>query len=359
MSRQARLAAPQDGSPAAAAAHPESGGTTGGRRADAPGEPIRGDEGSQPDSTTPSRHATQPSHATQPGRAGRQTGAGALPSGLYVVATPIGNLGDLTYRAADHLARVDAVLCEDTRVTRRLMDAYGLRAPLISYHEHNAEQRRPEVLRRLAQGQALALVSDAGTPLVSDPGYKLVRDVQDAGHPVRALPGASAALAALAIAGLPTDRFFFQGFLPSKQGQRRAVLQELGGLKASLVFYESPQRLARSLTDMAELLGARDAAVGRELTKRFEQLVRAPLPELAARFREAPKGEIVVVVAPPAADAGVADAATVDARLAEALRRMSVRDAAAEVAAAAGWPKKQVYDRALRLKSGGRPDGTP
>jgi 16S rRNA (cytidine1402-2'-O)-methyltransferase len=276
-----------------------------------------------------------------------------LPAGLYVVATPIGNLGDLTYRAADHLGRVDAVLCEDTRVTRRLLDAYGLRPPLLSYHEHNAGQRRPEVLRRLAEGQSLALVSDAGTPLVSDPGYKLVREAQDAGHAVRALPGASAALAALAIAGLPTDRFFFQGFLPAKQGQRRTVLAELSGLKASLVFYESPQRLGRSLADMADVLGARDAAVGRELTKRFEEIVRAPLPELAERFREAPKGEIVVVVAPPAAEAGLADAETVDARLAEALAHLSVRDAAAQVAAATGWKKKQVYDRALRLKRDG------
>jgi 16S rRNA (cytidine1402-2'-O)-methyltransferase len=237
------------------------------------------------------------------------------------------------------------------------MDAYGLRPHLISYHEHNAEQRRPEVLRRLSEGHALALVSDAGTPLVSDPGYKLVRAVQDAGFAVRALPGASAALAALAIAGLPTDRFFFQGFLPAKQGQRRSVLQELSGLKASLVFYESPQRLARSLADMAELLGARDAAVGRELTKRFEELVRAPLPDLAARYSEAPKGEIVVVVGPPAEDAGVADAADVDARLNAALATLSVRDAAAEVAATTGWKKKQVYDRALQLKRDGKAGG--
>ena len=300
--------------------------------------------------------AESPGHAAT-GPAGRRGDGGRLPGGLYVVATPIGNLGDLTHRAADHLGRVDAVLCEDTRVTRRLMDAYGLRAALVSYHEHNAEQRRPEVLHRLAQGQALALVSDAGTPLVSDPGYKLVRQVQDAGFAVRALPGASAALAALAIAGLPTDRFFFQGFLPAKQGQRRTVLAELSGLKASLVFYESPQRLARSLADMAELLGARDAAVGRELTKRFEELVRAPLPELAARFREAPKGEIVVVVGPPAPDAGVADAADVDARLSAALETLSVRDAAAEVAAATGWKKKQVYDRALQLKRRGQGGG--
>jgi 16S rRNA (cytidine1402-2'-O)-methyltransferase len=300
--------------------------------------------------------AESPGHAAT-GRAGRQGDGGRLPGGLYVVATPIGNLGDLTHRAADHLGRVDAVLCEDTRVTRRLMDAYGLRPALVSYHEHNAEQRRPEVLRRLAEGQALALVSDAGTPLVSDPGYKLVRQVQDAGFAVRALPGASAALAALAIAGLPTDRFFFQGFLPAKQGQRRTVLSELSGLKASLVFYESPQRLARSLADMAELLGARDAAVGRELTKRFEELVRAPLPELAARFREPPKGEIVVVVGPPAPDAGLADAAEVDARLRAALETLSVRDAAAEVAAATGWKKKQVYDRALRMKRRGQGGG--
>jgi 16S rRNA (cytidine1402-2'-O)-methyltransferase len=343
MSRQARLAAPHGDSRAADAAAAESAGAS--------GEPIRGVAASQPDSGADTRGA----QAARPGRADRPAGGGGLPGGLYVVATPIGNLGDLTYRAADHLGRVDAVVCEDTRVTRRLLDAYGLRPPLISYHEHNAGQRRPEILRRLGQGEALALVSDAGTPLVSDPGYKLVRAAQDAGHAVRALPGASAALAALAIAGLPTDRFFFQGFLPAKPGQRRAVLQELTGLKASLVFYESPQRLGRSLADMAELLGPREAAVGRELTKRFEELVRAPLPELAGRFPTAPKGEIVVVVAPPAAGAGIADAETVDARLTETLRTRSVRDAAAEVAAATGWKKKSVYDRALRLKpSGGR-----
>ena len=341
MSRQARLAAPQDRSHASEAPHL-------GNRA-ASGEPIRGAEGSQPDNAGAQTATDTP----RPTPGGRVSGGSRLPGGLYVVATPIGNLGDLTYRAADHLARVDAVLCEDTRVTRRLMDAYGLRPPLISYHDHNAEQRRPEVLQRLSQGQALALVSDAGTPLVSDPGYKLVRDVQDAGHPVRALPGASAALAALAIAGLPTDRFFFQGFLPAKQGQRRAVLQELSGLKASLVFYESPQRLGRSLADMADVLGARDAAVARELTKRFEELIRAPLPDLAARYDAPPKGEIVIVVAPPADDAGIADAQSVDARLTEALRTQSVRDAAAAVAAATGWKKKQVYDRALQLKRGG------
>ena len=341
MSRQARLAAPQDRSHASKAPQPAD--------RTAFGEPIRGAEGSQPDNAG----ARTDPDAARPAPAGRPGGGFRLPGGLYVIATPIGNLGDLTYRAADHLARVDAVLCEDTRVTRRLMDAYALRPTLIAYHDHNAEQRRPEVLRRLAQGQALALVSDAGTPLISDPGYKLVRAVQDAGHPVRALPGASAALAALAIAGLPTDRFFFQGFLPAKQGQRRAVLQELSGLKASLVFYESPQRLGRSLADMAELLGARDAAVGREMTKRFEELIRAPLPDLAARYGAPPKGEIVVVVAPPADDAGLADAQTLDARLTEALRTQSVRDAAAEVAAATGWKKKQVYDRALQLKRGG------
>ncbi|MBK1697046.1 16S rRNA (cytidine(1402)-2'-O)-methyltransferase [Rhodovibrio salinarum] len=347
MSRQARFAAPHNPSPVGDGPVRDGGGAS---AAASGGEPTGGPEGSQADSaadTTPPQ--TAPQHADA-----RTAARPPLSAGLYVVATPIGNLGDLTFRAADHLARVDAVLCEDTRVTRRLMDVYGLRPPLISYHEHNAEQRRPEVLQRLSQGQALALVSDAGTPLISDPGYKLVRDVQDAGHPVRALPGASAALAALAIAGLPTDRFFFQGFLPSKQGQRRAVLEELRGLKASLVFYESPQRLERSLADMADLLGPRDAAVGRELTKRFEELIRAPLPELATRFRETPKGEIVIVVAPPSAEALIADAETVDARLRTALETMSVRDAAAAVAAETGWKKKQVYDRALHLKPGGR-----
>jgi 16S rRNA (cytidine1402-2'-O)-methyltransferase len=331
MSHQPRYAAPRNGSsPPRLAAAPPATGTRSAPAACAP-EPRPGPHGSQPDSPADGR---------------------ALAPGLYVVATPIGNLGDLTRRAEDHLARVDAVVCEDTRVTGKLLAAYGLDRPLVSYHEHNAAERRPEILERLARGQALALVSDAGTPLISDPGYKLVRAVQDAGHPVRALPGASAALAALAIAGLPTDRFFFQGFLPQKAGQRRQVLDELAALKASLVIYESPQRLPRTLAEMAETLGAREAAVARELTKRFEELTRAPLPDLAARYSAPPKGEVVIVVAPPGPVAGAADAATVDARLKDALAELSLRDAAARVAQETGWKRKAVYQRALALKAG-------
>ena len=270
-----------------------------------------------------------------------------------MVATPIGNLGDLSYRAHDALTRVDAVLCEDTRVTAKLLRAYGVDRPTLSYHEHNAAQRRPEVLRRLAEGEALALVSDAGTPLVSDPGYKLVREAQDAGHAVLALPGASAALAALVTSGLPSDRFFFQGFLPAKDGQRRQTLAQLRELPATLIVYESPKRLAKTLAAMVEALGDREAAVARELTKRFESVTRDRLSALARTFAEPPKGEVVIVVAPADPEEATAAADAVDARLRTALAEMSVRDAAAAVAQATGWPKKRVYERALALKADG------
>lgn len=289
---------------------------------------------------------SEPSRGPKPS----QPSSDRLPSGLYVVATPIGNLGDLSYRAHDHLRRVDAVLCEDTRITAKLLQAYGVQRPTLSYHEHNAAQRRPEVLRRLDEGEALALVSDAGTPLVSDPGYKLVRAAQDAGHRVIALPGASAALAALVTSGLPSDRFFFQGFLPAKEGQRRETLQELAGLSASLIIYESPKRLHKTLAAMLQAFGDREAAVARELTKRFEEVTRDRLSDLAKIFASPPKGEVVIVVGPPDATAHRADETEVDAKLAAALTDMSLRDAAAAVAEATGWPRKRVYQRALALK---------
>lgn len=273
-----------------------------------------------------------------------------LTAGLYVVATPIGNAADITLRALDTLARADAIACEDTRVTSRLMGIHGIATPLVSYHEHNAERMRPVLIGRMQAGEVVALVSDAGTPLVSDPGYKLVRACVEAGVAVTALPGPSAALAALVLSGLPSDRFLFAGFLPNKSAARRTALGELVAVPATLVFYESPQRLAESLADMADVLGPREAAMARELTKLYEEVRRGPLPDLAAHYRDAgpPKGEVVIVVAPPGREAE-AQAVDVDASLREALTRLSVRDAAAEVALMTGRPKREVYARALEL----------
>ncbi len=271
-----------------------------------------------------------------------------LTPGLYIVATPIGNLRDITLRAIDTLAAADIVVCEDTRVTARLLAAHGVATAMTTYHEHNAAKMRPILLRRLKAGGAVALVSDAGTPLISDPGYKLVRDASDAGIAVIPIPGPSAPLAALAVAGLPTDRFLFAGFLPSRGGQRRKALQPLAGFGATLVFFESARRLAGSLTDMAEILGPRPAAIARELTKRFEEIRRGPLDALAGHYLEAgaPRGEVVVVVGPP--DAALAAAAPdIDNLLRLALAEMSLRDAAASVAAATGQPRREVYARAL------------
>ncbi len=271
-------------------------------------------------------------------------------AGLYVVATPIGNAADITLRALDTLKRADAIACEDTRVTSKLMGIHGVTTPLVSYHEHNAERMRPVLVGRMQAGESVALVSDAGTPLVSDPGYKLVRACVEAGVPVTALPGPSAALAGLVLSGLPSDRFLFAGFLPNKSAARRTALGELATVPATLVFYESPQRLADSLADMAAVLGPREAAMARELTKLYEEVRRGPLPDLAAHYEQAgpPKGEVVVVVAPPGAEAE-AQAVDVDAALRDALGRLSMRDAAAEVALLTGRPKREVYARALEL----------
>ena len=274
-----------------------------------------------------------------------------LEPGLYVTATPIGNLADVTLRALSVLASAELVLCEDTRVTRRLLDRYGLRPKLLAYHEHNAVSVRPRVLERLGAGESVALVSDAGTPLISDPGYKLVEAAIEAGHKIFPVPGASAALAALVAAGLPTDRFFFEGFLPAKSGQRKTRIAELADIPATIVLYESGPRLAASLRDLAAGLGAREAAICRELTKKFEEIRRGTLAQLAAHYSEAsePKGEIVIVVAPPAAEAKTISSDALDTKLTAALKMLSVKDAADAVVAETGMKRREVYQRALVL----------
>jgi 16S rRNA (cytidine1402-2'-O)-methyltransferase len=265
------------------------------------------------------------------------------------VATPIGNAGDITLRALELLRRADRIACEDTRVTCGLLARYGIATPLLAYHEHNAARMRPLLLERLRRGETIALVSDAGTPLVSDPGYKLVRAVVEAGIPVTTLPGASAALAALVLSGLPTDRFFFAGFLPPRSAARRTALAELAGIAATLIFFESAGRLADTLADMAAVLGARDAAVARELTKLYEEVRRGTVTELAEHYApvDPPKGEIVIVVGPPAA--AEASEAVIDDALRAALATLSMRDAVAAVAASLSAPRRRVYARALAL----------
>src|ERR1700760_1920651 len=234
-------------------------------------------------------------------------------AGLHLVATPIGNLGDITLRALETLAGVDLIACEDTRITRRLTERYGIGAELTPYHEHNAASARPKLLELLAQGAAIALVSDAGTPLISDPGYKLVREACAAGHAVHALPGPSSVLTALAVAALPTDRFFFEGFLPAKETARRARIAELARIDATLVIFESGNRVQDALRDLADKMGARDAAICRELTKLHEEVTRATLAELAAQADQLEtRGEFVLVIGPPAADAQVLTAEALD-----------------------------------------------
>ena len=286
--------------------------------------------------------------------------APVLAPGLHVAATPIGNLGDVSLRALATLAGADAVLCEDTRVTGKLLSHYAIATRTLPYHEHNAAQMRPKILARLVAGEALALVSDAGTPLVSDPGYRLVAEAIAQGTMVTAVPGASAALAALTVAGLPSDRFFFEGFLPERGAARRRRLAELAAVPATLILYESPRRLSESLADLAAVLGDRPAAVARELTKHFEETRRGTLAGLAAAYgaEETPKGEIVVVVGPPAEGAAEAAADDLDARLSAALAAHSVKDAAALVAGETGLPRRQVYAKALALAAqGGRAPG--
>src|SRR6266581_5974385 len=271
-------------------------------------------------------------------------------SGLHLVATPIGNLGDITVRALETLAGVDIIACEDTRITRRLTERYMISAQLKPYHEHNAAMARPKILEKLAQGASIALVSDAGTPLISDPGFKLVREVCAAGHQVTALPGPSSVLAALAVAALPTDRFYFEGFLPSKSAARRSRLTELARIDATLVMFESGNRVQDTLAELAEIMGTREAAICRELTKLHEEITRAPLRELARDAAELEtRGEFVLVIAPPAADAEVMTADALNDLLREQLAAHSVKDAVAHAVELSGRPRREVYARALEI----------
>lgn len=273
-----------------------------------------------------------------------------LSPGLYIVATPIGNLGDLSPRAAHILAHAAVIAVEDSRVTGKLLNHIGVKRPMTPYHDHNAEDVRPGLIARMGS-EAVALVSDAGTPLISDPGYKLVRDARAAGHTVWTIPGPCAAVAALTLAGLPTDRFLFLGFLPAKAQARAAAIAEVAAIRATLVLYESGPRLGVMLAALAEGLGDREAAVTREISKHFEEAVTGTLSQLAARYAEAPpKGEIVVVVAGPGAPEA-ASAADADSALAEALTRLSTGQAASEVAKALGLDRKTLYARALELKA--------
>ncbi len=279
-----------------------------------------------------------------PGRASKP-----LASGLYVTATPIGNLEDITLRALRVLENADVVACEDTRVTAKLLNAYGVKARLFAYHDHNAARVLPGLLARLAEGDRVALVSDAGTPLISDPGFRLVEAAREAGYEVFAVPGASSVSAALSVAGLPTDRFLFAGFLPPRKAARKKALEDLKHTQASLVLLEGPSRLGAMLGDAAKVLGPRNAAVARELTKLHEEVRRGTLTELAAHYAEAgpPKGEIVVIIAPPTdnLDTDI----DVDAALRDALQAGSVKDAASEVAQMTGRPRRELYARALAL----------
>jgi 16S rRNA (cytidine1402-2'-O)-methyltransferase len=270
--------------------------------------------------------------------------------GLHLVATPIGNLGDITLRALETLAGVDIIACEDTRITRRLIERYAISAQLKPYHEHNAALARPKILERLAQGASIALVSDAGTPLISDPGFKLVREVCAAGHQVIALPGPSSVLSALSVAALPTDRFFFEGFLPAKETARRARLAELKRIDATLVMFESGSRVQDTLRDLADIMGARDAAICREMTKLHEEVRRAPLSELAhtADTLET-RGEFVLAIGPPAPGAQVMAEDDLDELLRSSLKRESVKDAVAQAAELSGRPRREIYARALEL----------
>ncbi|MGV6802029.1 MAG: 16S rRNA (cytidine(1402)-2'-O)-methyltransferase [bacterium] len=276
-----------------------------------------------------------------------------IKSGLYVTATPIGNLQDMTFRAVEIMRKADLILCEDKRVTARLCHAYEVKTPLKAYHDHNGERVRPEIMQRLDAQEVIVLVSDAGTPLISDPGYKLVRAVHRAGHQVFTVPGASALTAALSISGAPSDRFLFAGFPPAKAPARQKFLQDFSQLPAaSLIFYETGPRLAASLSDMAALLGNRCAAIARELTKLHEEVRQGKVLELAEFYRQQPpKGEIVIILHP--ADRPQWSDADVSALLTDLLQNHSVKDAASEAVLRTGWPRKQLYSMALALKTEG------
>jgi 16S rRNA (cytidine1402-2'-O)-methyltransferase len=273
-----------------------------------------------------------------------------LAPGLHVTATPIGNLKDITLRALETLERADRILCEDTRLSGHLMRHFGIKAPLVAYHDHNEAQMLEKVLGWLEAGERLALISDAGTPLISDPGFRLVRAAREKGFPVHAVPGPSALTAALSIAGLATDRFYFEGFLPAREKARRDRLAALKTIDATLVFYESPHRVAETLADMAQQLGERDAALARELTKTFEEVRQGSLPALAAHYAQAgaPKGEIVLLVAPPIPQE--TDWTAIETQLARHLETLRLKEAVERTVAETGAPRRDVYQRALALK---------
>ncbi|MEJ0027871.1 MAG: 16S rRNA (cytidine(1402)-2'-O)-methyltransferase [Rhizomicrobium sp.] len=282
----------------------------------------------------------------------RKSGEAAeLAPGLYVTATPIGNARDITLRALDVLAGCDVIAAEDTRVTSKLLAIHGISKPLTAYNDHNGARERPKLIARLRHGARIALVSDAGTPLVSDPGYKLVREALAEGVPVHAIPGASATLTALALAGLPSDRFLFAGFVPAKAGERATFLEELKPIRATLIVFESAQRLAESLAQMAQVLGDRAVAVTRELTKLHEEVRRGTLARLAPQYADAPppKGEVTILIGPPAQTG--ADTGRIDALLDHALPFMPVKAASEMIALALDIPRKEIYERALMKKN--------
>lgn len=276
-----------------------------------------------------------------------------LPPGLHVVATPIGNLGDITLRALSTLAAADLVLCEDTRTSGKLMERFAIKVRLSPYHEHNAQKVRPQILERLQQGAAIALISDAGMPLVSDPGYRLVKEAAELGIAVTACPGPSAVLTGLALSGLPTDRFLFAGFVPQKQGERLRLFAEFAKLKATLVFFESPHRIVESLGDLETALPHRSVAVTRELTKLHEEVLRGAAPEIAATLaaRPAVKGEITLIVGPPTEEEKASDT-DIEAAIGEALSTMPASKAASDVAKRFNLNRSDIYQRILTRKGG-------
>ena len=273
-----------------------------------------------------------------------------LDAGLHVIATPIGNRGDISFRAVETLRACDLIVCEDTRVSGKLLNHFDIRTPLLSYNDHNAPRQRPLILEKLVAGERIGLISDAGTPLISDPGYKLVEEAIAAGIRVIPIPGACAATTALSVSGLPTDRFAFLGFIPQKQSERERLFIEFGGLRATLIFYESANRIADTLTELAKSIGDRQAVVARELTKLFEEIRRASIAELAAHYANSPtpKGEIVLLIG--AAHEAPADDAMLDDALRKALVTMRVKEAAEYVSEALKLPRQRVYKRALALK---------
>jgi len=302
---------------------------------------------SEPPETMP---VTKDEKATRP-----MPGSQPVEAGLHLVATPIGNLRDITLRALDVLHAADRIYAEDTRIARKLLDAYGVSTRAKACHDHNEDRMRGAILSGLEAGECIALISDAGTPLISDPGYKIARDAIADGYRVHALPGASAPIAALTVSGLPSDTFLFDGFPPSKSGARQRRFKKLANVPGTLIFFESAQRLAASLADMTAQFGPRPAAVARELTKKFEEVRRGDLESLARHYEEAgpPRGEIVVLVGPPEAGSQDWSDEEVDAALRDALETLKVKEAAASVAELSGWSKRDLYARALLLKEGG------